>query len=342
MNWPRELLQLHSKPNKDHNMQSEVSDNRGIFSALIGDGRPLLLFIGLGLILAGGFALFLSATQNFLPHDVQFLGITAEQLCGIDNCRIVYFMFHDRVAFGGALIAVGALYLWLAEFPLRNREAWAWWVFVVSGLSGFASFLAYLGYGYLDSWHGTATLLLLPFFVGGLARSYSLLEEPRGIKTLVQSGSKVNWRSSFGLGKALLLTTASGMIVGGLTVMAVGMTRVFVPQDLTFMGLTAAGIQSISPRLIPLIAHDRAGFGGAICTVGITVLFCVWCGRPSRGLWQVLCFAGLVGFATAIGVHPAVGYNDLVHLGPAILGALMFVVGLGLCYRTMNVASRQA
>jgi len=36
---------------------------------------------------------------------------------------------------------MGALYMWLAEFPLRNREAWAWWVFVISGLSGFGSFL---------------------------------------------------------------------------------------------------------------------------------------------------------------------------------------------------------
>lgn len=323
-------------------MQPDDRLNRGIFSALIGDGRPLLLFIGLGLILAGAFALFLSATQNFLPHDVQFLGITAEQLCGIDNCRIVYFMFHDRVAFGGALIAVGALYLWLAEFPLRNGEAWAWWLFVVSGLAGFASFLAYLGYGYLDTWHGTATLLLLPFFVGGLARSFSSLGEPRGIRTLLKSGSKVSWRSPFGLGKALLLATASGMIAGGLTVMTVGMTSVFVPQDLKFMGLTAARLQAISPRLIPLIAHDRAGFGGAISTVGITVLFCVWCGRPSRSLWQVLCVAGLVGFATAIGVHPAVGYNDLVHLGPAIIGALMFVAGLGLCYRTMHATVPKA
>jgi len=107
------------------------------------------------------------------------------------------------------------------------------------------------------------------------------------------------------------------------------------------MGITADKLQSISPRLIPLIAHDRAGFGGAICTVGITVLFCVWCGRPSRSLWQVLCIAGLVGFASAIGVHPAVGYNDLMHLAPAIIGAFMFVTGLALCYLTMNSEARK-
>jgi hypothetical protein len=41
----------------------------------------------------------------------------------------------------------------------------------VSATLGFASFLAYLGYGYLDAWHGAATLLLLPTFVVGLMAS---------------------------------------------------------------------------------------------------------------------------------------------------------------------------
>src|SRR6266446_9746189 len=215
-----------------------MGDDRGLFGALVGDGRPLLLFTGLCLVLSGLFALFLSATGHFLPHDVQYLGMTAEQLCAIDNCRIVYFMFHDRVAFGGALIAIGALYMWLAEFPLRSREAWAWWVFVISGLSGFGSFLAYLGYGYLDTWHGAATLLLLPFFVVGLVRSFFLLNEPIGVRAIFRSGSRVRSPAAFRLGKLLLLATAAGMIAGGLTVMAVGMTRVFVSQDLGFIGLT--------------------------------------------------------------------------------------------------------
>ncbi len=250
-------------------------------------------------------------------------------------------MFHDRVAFGGALISIGALYIWMAEFPLRNGEAWAWWLFILNGASGFGSFLAYLGYGYLDTWHGVATLLLLPLFVFGLARSYSLVEPTPGPRSLLKPGIKVSWRSSYGVGRALLLATAAGMVAGGFTVMVVGMTRVFVPQDLEFMGLQAAELQAISSRLVPLIAHDRAGFGGAICTTGITVFFCVWCAQPSRSLWQVLCFSGLVGFAAAIGIHPAVGYTDLVHLAPAILGALIFVAGLLLCYRPMHLRTEE-
>lgn len=312
-------------------------DDRGLLNALLGDGRPLLLLGGLALVLAGGFALFLSANKHFLPHDVDYLGMTAEQLCGFNNCRVVYFMFHDRVAFGGALIAIGALYMWLAEFPLRRREAWAWWAFVVSGIFGFGSFLAYLGYGYLDTWHGAATLLILPCFVIGLAKSRTYLQAPRGIGSLLRPGAAMTWLSPFGIGRALLLAVAGGMIAGGLTVMTFGMTRVFVPQDLTFMGLARSDLQTISARLIPLIAHDRAGFGGAICTTGATVLLCVWCARPSRNLWQILCLSGVIGFATAIGVHPMVGYNDLLHLAPAILGAVMFIAGLILCWRPMRL-----
>ena len=124
-----------------------MNDNRGIFETLIGDGRPLLLFTGLSLVLSGAFALFLSATGQFLPHDAQYLGLSAAELCRFSGCRIVEFMIHDRVAFGGVLISIGVLYMWLAEFPLRHREGWAWWTLLLSGIVGFGSFLAYLGYG---------------------------------------------------------------------------------------------------------------------------------------------------------------------------------------------------
>src|SRR5262245_65831263 len=112
--------------------------------------------------------------------------MTAEQLCKLHACKIVHFMFHDRVAFGGAIIAVGVLYLWMAEFPLRRGEAWAWWLFVVSGAVGFTSFLSYLGYGYLDTWHGVATLTLLPLYGLGLVRTRRLLAEPRSFRSLLR------------------------------------------------------------------------------------------------------------------------------------------------------------
>ena len=106
-------------------MNSVSVPSRHFLPALIADGRPLLSLTGIALLLSGGFALFLSATGAFLPQDVDYLGMRVQDLCGIGQCRIVHFMFHDRVSFGGVLISIGTLYLWLAEFPLREGQAWA-------------------------------------------------------------------------------------------------------------------------------------------------------------------------------------------------------------------------
>ncbi len=133
------------------------------------------------------------------------------------------------------------------------------------------------------------------------------------------------------------------MIVAGLTIGTVGMTRVFVPQDLTFMGIeNRAPLDAISTRLVPIIAHDRAGFGGAIATAGILAAGCIWCGRPSPALWQALGIAGAFGFGAAVLVHPVVGYTDLGHVAPAILGACLFAAGMALTRERMHATSQVA
>lgn len=309
-------------------MAAPIDRDVGLFEVLVGDGRPLLTFSALALILSGGFALFQSATGSFLPQDVNYLGMTAQDLCRLDACRVVHFMFHDRVSFGGSIIAVGVLYLWLAEFPLRAGEPWAWWLFVLSGTIGFGSFLTYLGYGYLDTWHAVATLLLLAVFVLGLFRSHAILGNRVSIGALSRPAAWAPWWSALGVGRACLLLTSIMLVAGGITIMLVGMTSVFVPQDLQYMGLSPADLRAINPRLIPLIAHDRAGFGGGLCCTGLIVFFCVWCGHPSRSLWQALAVAGLTGFATAIGIHPLIGYLSLSHLAPAVTAAVLFIAGL--------------
>jgi hypothetical protein len=317
-------------------MTERENSDRGLLAALIDDGRPLLKLTGLALIGSGLFAFFLAATGHFLPHDIAFLGMNAEELHSIADGRLVHFMMHDRVSFGGAILGVGVLYLWLAEFPLRARKAWAWWSFVVSGVVGFASFLAYLGYGYLDSWHGIATLVLLPIFVVGLIKSLAFVRPLPSARVLFQSGAATQWRSAYGVGRFLLLFTSCCLVLGGVIIMTVGMTSVFVPEDLDFMHLCSADLEAASPRLIPLIAHDRAGFGGGVCCCGLTMFFCIYCSPPSRSLWQALAVTGVAGFGTAIGVHFPIGYTTLSHLLPAYFGALMFVTGMALTYGNMN------
>jgi len=313
----------------------------GFFAALIKDGRPLLSWTALALLFSGGFALFLSASGQFLPHDMAFLGVSAEALRGVAGGRVVSLMFHDRVAFGGSLLAIAFLYLWLVEFPLARGEPWAWWTLLLSGGIGFGSFLSYLGYGYLDTWHGVSTLALLPLFALGLVRSYANLRGPKSLRQALQRSAALPGVSCAGIGRLLLLMAGVGMVVGGGTIMMVGMTRVFVPQDLAFMQVMPSDLATVNPRLIALIAHDRAGFGGGICSCGLLVCLCAWCAPPSRSLWQALSLAGAAGFGTAIGVHFVIGYHDFVHLVPAYAGCVVYVTGLviavlGHCSRTVQ------
>ncbi|MET0773367.1 MAG: hypothetical protein ABWZ82_09800 [Candidatus Limnocylindrales bacterium] len=64
---------------------------------------------------------------------------------------------------------------------------------------------------------------------------------------------------------------------------------------------------------------------------------CIAFAPVSRSLWEALVLAGLAGFGAAIGIHLVIGYTDLVHVGPAILGALVFAAGMAL---TTPVRSR--
>jgi len=293
-------------------------------------GLRLVALTGWALIASGLTALALAATVKLLPHDTAFLGMSVGHLCTFHGCRVLRFMAHDRVAFGGSLIAIGVMYHWMALAPLARGERWAWWGLAASGLAGFASFLTYLGYGYLDLWHGRATLALLPVFAAGLALSY-----PGGRRGA--AAARVPLLSRLGFGRAALVFTGAGMVLAGATITVIGMTRVFVPQDLEYMAVEPAHLHAISPRLVPLIAHDRAGFGGGLVSAGLAILACSWFGiRPGeRSLWRALALAGSAGFATAIGIHFVIGYTSFSHLAPAYAGAIVFLAGIGLLRRPL-------
>jgi hypothetical protein len=295
--------------------------DEGFLRALLGDGRALFKAIALALIGAGIFVVFQAATGHFLPQDTAYLGMDAKQLCVLHGCRVVHFMIHDRISFGGVLLAIGVMYLWLAEFPLRRGESWAWWAFAASGGSGFLSFLAYLGYGYLDTWHGAATLILAPLFLFALWRT-------RTLRTVKVARTKLDLRSRAGRGHALLLASTCGIAAAGLVITTVGMTTVFVPQDLEFMGVKVAELRALNDRLVPLIAHDRAGFGGALVSCGLAMFLSVLYWRPSRSHWQALAIAGTFGFSTAVGIHFVIGYMSVTHVAPAVAGCLVFFAGL--------------
>src|SRR5438045_1304335 len=81
-----------------------------------------------------------------------------------------------------------------------------------------------------------------------LARSPQPRARREGVRCLLRPSVRWHWRSAAGLGRACLLLTAAGLVLGGLTVLVVGMTCVFVPQDLAYLGLSRGELQALNPR----------------------------------------------------------------------------------------------
>ena len=75
----------------------------------------------------------------------------------------------------------------------------------------------------------------------------------------------------------------------------------FLPAFLLPIALAAQPLAPMRPPAVPLIAHDRAGFGGATATAGLLTFASVWFAAPSRALWEALLIGGIVGWACAVG-----------------------------------------
>jgi len=87
------------------------------------------------------------------------------------------------------------------------------------------------------------------------------------------------------------------LIVGGAVALWAGATLVVLPYDLAFLGTARATLAEANPHLLPLIAHDRAGFGGALVADGLAVLALALWGfrRGARWPWTALLVAGVPG-----------------------------------------------
>ena len=304
-----------------------MEKNLGLYDLFVKDG--VLPFVSLGIILffTGVFLIVQSITGHFLPHDLEAIGMTAEQLTYYKNGRIAKFMIHDRVSYGGSLVSVGILYVWLALVPLKRKELWAWWVLLFSGTYGFLSFLSYLGFGYFDSWHSIGTISILPFFILGLYHSYDK-KQKINIKTLKITNKPFHLNTRLGKGNLLLLVNAVALFLGGMVIMIVGMTTVFVPEDLQYMSIKVCGLTDINPNLVPVIAHDRTSFGGGLAVIGIVLIFIIRHAKPSKILWETLAVSISVGYLSAILVHFTIGYLNFLHLLPAFIGYAIFLCGL--------------
>jgi hypothetical protein len=312
-----------------------------------------LVFVGMGLFLSGFVACLLATDRVILPSDDALTGLSPTRLAQI-NPRLLDFMAHDRMAFGGTLVSIGLLYGALAVYGVRANVSWARRALTVSAAIGFASYFLWMGFGYFDPIHALATGALFICFTlstgltARLAKARLSRKRPpapvrlRGLPLL---------RSLRGLrldafvrahrpGQLIFMLIGGGMVAAGLAIAAIGVTVVFVPEDLQFMHTTAAQLRAASPHLVPLIAHDRAGFGGALVADGVGVLLAAWWGyrAGARWLWWTFVVAGIPGFAAAIGTHLVVGYLNWWHLFPALLAAGAYLVGLAIAYPDLYIS----
>jgi dihydroorotate dehydrogenase len=290
------------------------------------------ILLGLGMIIGGFLAWLIAATRVVLPYDEAFVGLTRDQLAA-GNARLLAFMAHDRVTLAGTMLSIGILYAGLTWGGARRRQHWAWSAVLASAVVGFLSFFLFLGFGYFDPLHALVSVLLLPLFLLG-----AWWGQPRGTADYGPPGlglrnDRAWWLGVFG--QLCFILLGVGLAVGAIAIAVTGITQVFVPTDLAFMRVEGPFLREISPRLVPLVAHDRAGFGGALfCNAVALLLAALWGFRPdSRWLWWTLLLAGLPGFGATIGIHYVVGYTDPLHIAPVWLAALLYLLGLGFTYR---------
>lgn len=290
------------------------------------------LLLGFGMISGGFLAWLIAATRVVLAYDEDFVGLTRDQLIAA-NGRLLSFMAHDRVTLAGTMLSIGVLYVGLTWGGVRRGYRWAWSAVFASAVVGFPTFFLFLGFGYFDPLHALVSVLLLPFFLVG-----AIWGRPCGTADYGPPGLGLRNDRAWQLGvfgQLCFILLGVGLAVGGIIIALTGITQVFVPTDLAFMQVEGPFLREISPRLVPLVAHDRAGFGGALFSNAVAVLLTgLWGFRPgSRWLWWTLLLAGLPGFGATIGVHYIVDYTDPLHIAPVWLAALLYLLGLGFTYR---------
>ncbi len=286
--------------------------------------------LGVGMIVGGLLAWGIGATRVLLSYDLDFLGMSAEELHQI-NHHLIHFMSHDRITLAGTMISIGILYSQLAWHGQRYGLHWARTALNVSAVVGFSSFFLYLGYGYFDPLHALAAAALLPLFALSMRRNAD-----RPSRKPVNTRNDKAWRLAL-WGQLMFVALGIALAVGGLTIATVGVTSVFVPSDLEFLGTTRERLQEANPRLVSLIAHDRAGFGGALLCDALAILIAALWGisQGARWLWLTLLLGGIPGFYAAFSVHYGIGYTDFLHLLPPAIALALYAAGLALLYPYM-------
>ena len=283
---------------------------------------------GLSILIGGFVALYFALTSIILPYDEYFIGLTRADILQV-NPLILAFMSHDRMALAGTMISGGILYIQLARHGIKNDMHWAKVAFHSAAITGFIGIFLSIGYGYFDWLHGLFWLILLPIY-------FFSFREGKRVAGPPYSNHGSNDRAwKYGLyGQLMFIILGFLIVVGGIVISTIGVSKVFVSTDLEFLCMSPQMLESISNNLIPVIAHDRAGFGSALVSVGLLILMLSLWGfrKGERWIWNTLAIGALPAFIAGIGTHLYIGYTDFIHLIPVYFLVILYLLGLVLSY----------
>ena len=224
---------------------------------------------------AGDQARRAAAGDARLPTQ-RFVGLTSEQLTRSPTTRLLPFMAHDRATLAGVMIALGALYTGLA---LNGLARWEWAALTTSAALGFATFALFIGYGYVRPAARRPDAAARAAFVLTIKRRPPRGFAPRRSPTCTTT---TPWRRA-----------QRGQLAARQRRPRRHRRRPghrddrhrqpsSSPADLAFLQTTREQLEAIDPQLISLIAHDRAGFGGALAAAALGLLIVALRGIQTR------------------------------------------------------------
>lgn len=288
------------------------------------EGWLWALALGLAMIFGGILATIFSLTSVILPYDVAATGLDGAAITAF-NERLLHFMAHDRLTLAGTMVSLGALYVGLAWGGMRRGLLFAKEAIALSTLVGFISFLAFVGYGYFDQFHAFVAAVLFPVAIQVVV-GRDRPRRPPAVPDLHNDGA---WRLA-AVGQLTYVVQGVGLLAAGLAITLLGTTSVFVATDLAFLGTDAASIHAHHANLVPLVAHDRATFGGMLLATGCGVLVTALWGfqRGASWLWWTLALAGFPAYVATLWIHADIGYVDALHLSPVVIGLVLQLIGV--------------
>ena len=258
-----------------------------------------------------------SPEQALLREVKEELGVQAQQYVHVCS------LYHPSSEL--QLIHYFAVLAWSGD---RRGVDGARTAVVASALAGFASFFSFLGFGYFDTLHAFVAAVLFQLTVQVMVGA-SRVRSP-GARAGPDDEDRAWRRAQWG--QLCWVVHAVGLLIAGSVILGIGMTRVFVSEDLDFLCMTADQVRAMGDRVVSVVAHDRATLGGMLWAAGVAMLLPVlWCHeRGARWLWQAMAGLGLPAYASTLGLHAWVGYTDWRHILPAVVGLALWAGGLAL------------